>query len=219
MRIPSFSSFLRSYPWLLHTIGIVPTLVMLLAVAAFLGTGTELAAFFMAYRVEQTTLTWIMLAVTHGTALVFYGVYAWLFYHGLRTHNRQLVRFVVIYAVVQLLVAFLFVRLLKISIGKPRPMSLLLGEGYEPFTLKHGQHSFPSGHTVEITAATLSLLRYKKDILFSFGLGCILALVAFSRIYLSMHHIADIIGGLALGSIIVIVVHYMSTWERYAYEK
>lgn len=219
MRKPPFYPFLRNYQWLLHIIGLLPTVLMLALVAVFFGTGTELAAFFMAYRMEHSMLTRAMLVVTHGTAPVFYCVYAWLLFQGLRTRNRQLVHFVLIYAVVQLLVAFLLVRLIKFSVGKPRPMSLLAGCDYEPFSLKHGQHSFPSGHTTEITGASLSLLRLKRDMAFSFGMGWVIALVGFSRIYLGMHHITDVLCALAFGSLTVVLVHYFSTWERYAYEK
>jgi len=58
-------------------------------------------------------------------------------------------------------------------------------------------YSFPSGHTTSSFAAAASIaLLGKKPAFCAFALA---SLIAFSRIYLSVHYLTDILGGIALG--------------------
>lgn len=71
-----------------------------------------------------------------------------------------------------------------------------------------GSNSFPSGHTVEATAAAIgfSTILFRTPI--SIVLSVIWALtIMFSRIVLGVHNFTDILGGLAIGCIGLLIVH------------
>ena len=71
-----------------------------------------------------------------------------------------------------------------------------------------GSNSFPSGHTVEATAAAIgfSMILFRTPI--SIVLSVIWALtIMFSRIVLGVHNFTDILGGMAIGCIGLLIVH------------
>ncbi|MGV8984005.1 phosphatase PAP2 family protein [Clostridium sp.] len=58
-------------------------------------------------------------------------------------------------------------------------------------------YSFPSGHTTSSFAVAGVLARYLKNYAFEFF--SLASLIAFSRLYLSVHYPTDILGGIVLG--------------------
>lgn len=57
--------------------------------------------------------------------------------------------------------------------------------------------SFPSGHTLDaFTSATAIFMYYRKPGIVAFAVA---SLIAFSRMYLFMHYPTDILGGIAIG--------------------
>ena len=91
---------------------------------------------------------------------------------------------------------------LKNVIARTRPYDLyasLYGEGGPLRLLVHAESdlSFPSGHTLaSFEAATGLFLRNRK-----WGAGALVLafLIAFSRLYVCVHYVTDVIGGLILG--------------------
>ncbi len=87
---------------------------------------------------------------------------------------------------------------LKLITGVPRPLEPLLGVS---------NFSFPSGHATFITIFGILLFHclrrdLKKDshrMLLLVGVIVLILLVGFSRLYLNVHWLSDIIGGYALG--------------------
>lgn len=68
------------------------------------------------------------------------------------------------------------------------------------------EFSFPSGHTLSsFIASTCIFLRNKKFGVFAYILA---SLIAFSRLYLYVHFLTDIIGGILLG----IALAHLVTW-------
>ena len=70
------------------------------------------------------------------------------------------------------------------------------------------EYSFPSGHTLHgFTAAVTIFLHNKKA-----GIAALLlaAVIAFSRMYLFVHFPTDILGGLILGTVMALVVYWVS---------
>ncbi len=108
-----------------------------------------------------------------------------------------------VYLLVGLLVGlFLGNGVLKNLIARPRPFS------FRPevslIIPPPGSFSFPSGHTLSSFIAAFILLRADKR----FGVGgMILAtLIAFSRLYLYVHFLTDILGAILLAFLISCVV-------------
>ena len=88
--------------------------------------------------------------------------------------------------------------LLKNIICRPRPcwinraVSLLIPIPYD--------YSFPSCHTMSSFIAATVLLY--TDVMFAYPAFLLASVIAFSRLYLYVHYPSDIIGGIALGTII-----------------
>jgi undecaprenyl-diphosphatase len=110
-------------------------------------------------------------------------------------------RFAFFVLLVQLLISFWTVGILKYTLGIPRPLS---GEAdWELLSIKGHHHAMPSGHTTDATIASGSFVQRKnstKD-LTAFLIGIIPALVGFSRIYVGKHHTLDVMVGAILGSL------------------
>lgn len=98
--------------------------------------------------------------------------------------------------------------ILKNVIARPRPcwvnpdIALLIPNPHD--------FSFPSGHTLaSFEAAIIIFLHNKKWGSLSLVLA---SLIAFSRMYLFVHFPTDIVGGIALATIISMIVYY--GWEE-----
>lgn len=98
-------------------------------------------------------------------------------------------------------VGYLTVYIMKILIAKPRPIEALVQvNGY----------SFPSGHaTIATLFCALLIFAYKDHIknlylrlVFILTLIMLALLVSFSRVYLSVHYLSDVIIGIVLGLLI-----------------
>lgn len=206
--LPAFDHIVRRMlhlsPTTRYLICVLPLVALLLLTAAFIGTGSELAAFYYEYRMAHPSLTFWVKVLTDVANPAFYVVYAIIFYRAHVSGDARSKRFVLAYIAVQLVISFLMVRLLKIGFGMPRPD--VHGEAV-PFNFRHGYNSFPSGHTTEMAGAVIPLAWRARSVLPSFGLGFWLALVGYSRIYLGMHHILDVFAGLLLGSVAAWLIH------------
>lgn len=205
---------LLTYPWRHQTLCLLPLLLVLCCLAAFVGTGSDVTLYFKEARAQYPFMTRFMRFLTNWTNIGFYCVYAALFVFGLLGGNRALVRFVLVFAAVQIFVSAVLVHLVKISVGRPRPLPVLEGAVYSPFSTRGAFHAFPSGHTTEVSGAAFPLANRYGRLSLSLVLGLIVALVGFSRIYLSMHHISDVAGGLAAGVLAGLLNHHLCSREQ-----
>lgn len=96
---------------------------------------------------------------------------------------------------------------LKPIIARPRPFSKnsAILDFIKSIHLKiPGDASFPSGHTASsfAVAVSLMLLAGKK----AWGALVLAFLIAFSRVFLCVHYLTDVLGGMLLGSTIAIII-------------
>ncbi|HEY3040815.1 MAG TPA: phosphatase PAP2 family protein [Pyrinomonadaceae bacterium] len=108
-------------------------------------------------------------------------------------------------------------KLLKYIFHRPRPH-------FDDPILKLTSYSFPSGHTMMATVlygvVAAYLLAKTQDwrwrVLIILSTGLLIALVAFSRMYLGAHYLSDVLGAMAEGlawmSLCLTIVY--SVWER-----
>jgi undecaprenyl-diphosphatase len=68
-------------------------------------------------------------------------------------------------------------------------------------------YSFPSGHTLASFEGAVSIWLYNRK----WGTAALIlaALIGFSRMYLFVHFPSDVLGGLVLGALIAVLVHFI----------
>ncbi|MBT8762547.1 phosphatase PAP2 family protein [Desulfohalobiaceae bacterium Ax17] len=164
----------------------------------FLGSEEKIYLFFTAFRPEHPGLTTFFTLLTDWGNAFFYVVYSTLLIRGLVKKEKSLILLCGYYILFQLVISFFVVRVLKISIGRPRPG---MGDQFHPFSIQNKFNSLPSGHTAEIFGAILPLALWRRKNIICLVLGCFGTLLAFSRVYLGEHHPSDLILGYFLGSL------------------
>lgn len=94
---------------------------------------------------------------------------------------------------------------LKPLIGRIRPYELV--EGIELLISAPTDFSFPSGHTLSsvVSAAILTM----TDKRFGYVAIPLALLIAFSRLYLYVHFLTDVLGGAVIGAVISIVIYFI----------
>ena len=70
-----------------------------------------------------------------------------------------------------------------------------------------GGYSFPSGHTTTAVAIFGSLAVVWKNKMTRFLCILVIALIGFSRVYLGVHYLSDVLGGLACGLIVLAALY------------
>ncbi len=189
------------YPFALHGLCLLPVILLLCCIHFFIGSEEAVYVYFTEMRTANPAWAKPMEIFSHGSLFLFYPIYVFFLLRGLKERRPEDIFFAVSYAVAQLLISALLCRIMKIAVGRPRPMT---GGPSVPFSFGWGYQSFPSGHTGEIIGSAMPLVwRYGriKPLAMPLGLGLLIAAVAFSRLYLSMHHPTDIWGGLVFGSL------------------
>jgi membrane-associated phospholipid phosphatase len=97
---------------------------------------------------------------------------------------------------------YIAVEVMKLLINRPRP-AILLSEITAREIAVFG-NGFPSGHAALATAVSLTLLPYLPKHLRWLPVAWI-GLVAWSRIYLGVHAPLDVLGGFAIGALVVLL--------------
>jgi membrane-associated phospholipid phosphatase len=107
----------------------------------------------------------------------------------------------------------LLVSLLKFQVfdDRKRPAGI-----YENGTLRqvecedlHRAHSFPSGHTTTAFAGFCCLAFFTRSRILQFTFGLTAIAVAYSRLYLGQHFLADTLAGAVIGTLCALTAEYI----------
>ncbi|GEM_PF-6222584 len=111
------------------------------------------------------------------------------------------------------LLSAVIVCLLKISLSLPRPDSSIVQSHH---LLVAPTESFPSGHAAEATVFWGYLAFTLRKRWFSILSIVTVILVSFSRIYLGVHFLRDVLGGMVLGLFVLLTAFsLMRYWEKH----
>ncbi len=99
-------------------------------------------------------------------------------------------------------------RLIKVVIGRLRPMNVLprlrsrIVDGY----------SFPSGHATTSFGLAWVVARSYPNLAVQVSVYVVAATIAFSRVYVREHYPLDVLGGAILGSLVAVFLYPLFTW-------
>jgi undecaprenyl-diphosphatase len=160
----------------------------------------DVSVFNIMQEMRNTPADELMIAITMmGDGLVIsalaIAIVAWLVWH--RSYRAALAAAAVILA------GKIFVPIMKTLIQRARPIELYQGaEGY----------SFPSGHATmaALTFGVLAVLvshsmgRWGRAVVYA-SCGLVVIAIAYSRVYLGVHWLSDVLGGMLFGAVMAAV--------------
>ena len=214
-----FFASLSLYPWRHLCISLAPLAVSLILLATLIGTGETLVLYFREMRMQDIGLTSAMYFISQTARYFLYAIYAALFINAIYKRDGLQIKRVLVFSIVQICIAALFVQCIKIVVGSPRPLLALDIDNSSrmPFSFSSEYHSFPSGHTTEMTSASATLASWFHSPAFSCVMGILIALMGISRIYLSQHRLSEVAAGMVLGATASLLIHFFCSRE-YSYD-
>jgi undecaprenyl-diphosphatase len=167
----------------------------------------------LAHGLRGVTLDHLMLGITWLGSLVLLlpltGLLAWVLVSGGRRHAA-------VFTMLALLGSSGLSHLTKLWLMRPRP------DLYLTVTLMPGDWSYPSAHSMQISAAASALFlvagRLRTSPL-AVLLVIVVLLVGFSRIYLQVHFPSDVLAGLCAGACWVFGLHALLLSRRVQIDK
>ena len=102
--------------------------------------------------------------------------------------------------------------ILKHLVGRTRPW--LVVEGLTHLVVENDPLSFPSGHTCAAFAAGATWARYAKHRWLKFLCVAQAALMGFSRLYVGVHFLTDVLAGCAVGCFCAWLAWRVSLWAE-----
>ncbi|MFW5770465.1 MAG: phosphatase PAP2 family protein [Spirochaetota bacterium] len=102
----------------------------------------------------------------------------------------------------------------------PRPAADFLREGIREWNQKYipqNSPGFPSGHTQNAVVFWGTLAWFAKRRIITIVSIVLIILIPYSRIYLGVHFLGDIIGGFILGAILLAILIWLLPWLEKSY--
>lgn len=127
---------------------------------------------------------------------LFYAIFVALVIYSLLKKNKRLTEICLAYLKAQIIFSFIIVRILKICLGRARP---LYGTEFTFFSLDFGYNAFPSGHSADAFVSGVFLFCLLRNSWYRFLPLAYALFIALSRITASSHHPSDIAAGMAIG--------------------
>lgn len=199
-----------------HCLFLLPLLGVVVAVKIFENSmDGSLYAYFKSFRHSVPLLTLFVQVISKYTSFILLFIYLAVTVTRYRRGQLPQVRFLLGSMAVYYTLLSITLFVVKIGAGVPRPYTEIVN--HNPLSLNSDYHSFPSGHTAECAAITSTLAHFAPSYCKTFLLGCILASVGFSRIYVGMHHPTDLLPGALLGSLAPLMASFLvhkRFWHR-----
>lgn len=167
----------------------------------------SLYAFFKGVRHAYPMVSEVMQLVSTYTSQALLVGYLGVIFLACRRAQHLKARFLLSSIVTYYTLLSIALYVFKIGFGVPRPYADSITSN--PLSLSSDFHSFPSGHTAECAAITSALAHINASYLKTLLLGCIMASVGLSRVYVGMHHPLDLLGGALLGSLAPLLASYL----------
>ncbi len=188
---------MRERDWAVTTLAVLPALAVVILCWAVWGNENLVVDQFVDFRSRWPQATFLLQYVTNYGNFVLFGIYAGLLVASVVRRDLSLRRFVLCW-IVAFILTLLLVYVLKHHVGRARPY---VASGIEALELLNAYHSFPSGHTTEaiISVVPLAILLGRRYTALAFG--CLAAVIAFTRIFLGVHYLTDILGGVVVGTL------------------
>ncbi len=207
-------SLARSYNWNYYKTAVGVSLIFLSLILIFLFSYGKNESFFFINAYHNYSLDLFFQYVTFlGDGLIYIPMVLYAVFF-----NRKFL----IPVILAILFCTFFSQFSKRALfpGELRPISLETGEivirKIEGLQL-HRMHSFPSGHTSTAFTIALLLSSIMKKRFWAFVLPFLALLVAYSRVYLSLHFVTDVAAGLIIGIISSFLALYL--YERWLSKK
>ncbi|MCD8351150.1 MAG: phosphatase PAP2 family protein [Planctomycetaceae bacterium] len=188
---------MRARDWALVVLAILPALTVIGLCWAIWGNEHLVVNQFVGFRGRWPQVTFLLQYVTNYGNFILFGAYGGLLVAADVRRDASLRRFALCW-ILAFGITLLAVYLIKHNVGRARPY---VASGLEALELLNAYHSFPSGHTTEaiISVVPLALLLGRRYT--ALAIGCLAGLIAFTRIFLGVHYLTDILGGVALGTL------------------
>lgn len=120
------------------------------------------------------------------------------------------------------LIATLLNDVAKFIFQNPRPVAEYLVAGVRELNIENipkNSPGFPSGHAQSAFAFWGALAYYLKNRYITLLCAAMILLISYSRLYLAVHHLGDVAGGLVFGGFILVLYVLSVYWIEKKYEK
>ncbi len=102
----------------------------------------------------------------------------------------------------------------------PRPAAELLKEGIRELNMKYipeNSPGFPSGHTQNTVVFWGTLAWFARRRIITVISALLIVLIPYSRMYLGIHYLGDVIGGFIIGAILFFILIWLLPWIEKSY--